>query len=97
MTKPTGNHVFVKRLPSPVSSGGIHLLSSDINASDVLRFQVVSVGPGRRTKKGALVPIEAHEGDYILWQSYTGAPEPLTDGIYMIDAKDILGILERVP
>lgn len=95
--KPTGNHVFVKRLPSPVSSGGIQLLPTDINASDVLRFQVLSVGPGRRTKKGAVVPVEAHAGDVILWQSYSAAPQELAKGIYLIDAKDILGVLERVP
>lgn len=93
--KPTGNHVLVKHVPAPETSGGIHLLPTSINNSDVLRLQVVSTGPGRRTKKGALVPVEVQAGDVVLWQSYRSAPQPVADGFYLIDAAEIMGVIYR--
>lgn len=46
-------------------------------------------------KKGALVPVEVQAGDVVLWQSYRSAPQPVADGVYLIDAAEIMGVIYR--
>lgn len=95
--RPRGNNVFVRRMPSPTSSGGVVFpkAQADINSSDVLKFQVIAVGPGRRTRKGVLIAPEVAPRDIVLWQSYSAAPVEVANGYYSIKASDIIGILSK--
>ena len=95
---PTKDNVFVVRQPAPRNDRIFFPeTSSDINASDVLKFQVVAVGPGRVSRKGIRIPPEVMPGNIVLWSSYVGAPKEVARGIYSIRASDIMCVLERGP
>lgn len=94
--KPTGNYLYVQRMPS-VRHGKILLPPTDINSSDVLKFKVTAVGPGRISKRGVRIPPEIAEGDIVLWKSYTGAPVEIEKDLYCVRASDIIAVLETTP
>lgn len=55
-----------------------------------MQWRVLGVGPGRRTKKGILVPPEVAPGDCVLTGIYLGPKVALDDGTVVIDADEIL-------
>ncbi len=57
--------------------------------------KVVAVGEGKLDKDGQRVPVDAAEGDVIVFAKYSGTEISLDGEDYMIlDAEDILGIVE---
>jgi len=57
--------------------------------------EVVAVGEGKLDKDGQRVPVEATQGDVIVFAKYSGTEISLDGEDYMIlDADDILGIVE---
>ena len=57
--------------------------------------KVVAVGEGKLDSDGQRVPVEADQGDVIVFAKYSGTEISLDGEDYMIlDADDILGIVE---
>jgi chaperonin GroES len=57
--------------------------------------KVVAVGEGKLDRDGQRVPVEAEQGDVIVFAKYSGTEISLDGEDYMIlDADDILGIVE---
>jgi len=83
-------------MPRPVSKGGIHLIERtqfEMEHSGVREWRVLNVGPGRRTKKGVLIPMEVNPGDRVLTHSYTEGPTPLKDGTSIINSEQVIAVL----
>jgi chaperonin GroES len=57
--------------------------------------QIVAVGEGKLDDNGNRVPLDAKEGDVIVFAKYSGTEISLDGEDYMIlDADDILGVVE---
>lgn len=58
------------------------------------RGQVVAAGPGRRSKKGKIRPLDVRVGDEILFAEYTGTPIVVEGADFLIlREEDVLGIV----
>lgn len=95
-----GNHLLVRRLPQ-VQIGVIVLPSAfddDNNTGGPKLYRVLATGPGRRNRKGVLIPIECAPGDRIICHSYTAgvADVKLTDGQFILTADQILLVLPKI-
>eukprot|EP00798_Chlamydomonas_sp_ICE-L_P013947 gene13947-19882_t len=70
---PLLDRVLVQRVEAATKSAG-GILLPESSSSKVNEGEVVSVGPGRRTKDGELIPCSVKEGDKVLLPEYGGAP-----------------------
>jgi chaperonin GroES len=85
--------VLLRQEGEQKTAGGI--IIPDTAKEKPLEGKLVAVGPGRRDREGERIPIEAKEGDRVLFGRYAGT-EIKIDGVeyLMMKADDILGILE---
>jgi chaperonin GroES len=75
------------------TAGGIILPES--TQSKVNEGEVVSVGPGLRTKEGAVLPITVKIGDKVLLPEYGGVPLKLdTEELFLFRNDEILAKFE---
>jgi chaperonin GroES len=81
------------------SIGGVFL--PDTAKEKPVQGNVIAVGPGRTTEKGALVPITFYKvGDTVLYSKYSGSEVKLEGKDYIVvSEKDLLGKFEdaKVP
>ena len=71
--KPRGDRVIVKMSTGVgVTPGGIVLPEAAKEKSQIA--VVVAVGPGRRDKDGALIPIDLEVGNRVIAMTYAGSP-----------------------
>lgn len=91
-----GNNVLVE--PFKRVQYGTIILPEGVdttNIGDTKVWRVKRVGPGRRTKKGHIVPIECQPGDLAITHSYTeGAVE--TDLGLVINANIIIAVVPYI-
>lgn len=93
--KPLGKHIIVQEEVAE-QIGGIFLTKKakmDLMLGRPRVFRVISVGPGRLTKKGVLIPPECRAGDRIICHSYFEGPIDLPDGRHIITQDQILAVL----
>jgi len=58
------------------------------------KAEVISVGPGKRDDKGALIPMPVKEGDIVVFAKYSGTELKLDGEQYLVlKASDLIGIL----
>jgi chaperonin GroES len=91
---PLGDKVVVKRLDAETkTSGGIVLPDSAKEKPQQAR--VLSVGDGRLTANGQRVNCQVHEGDRIVFASWSGT-EIKVDGheLLILKEDDILAVME---
>jgi chaperonin GroES len=70
--KPRGDRVVVRRdAVKDRTDGGVFLPQSSLNHKEQLGT-IVSVGPGRTTPEGVLVPLDIRRGDRVIITSYAG-------------------------
>lgn len=73
MLKPRNDYVAIKRdAPEKVSPGGIALVLPVDAAEEPAYGTVLAVGPGKRNKRGELVPLEVQVGQRVLIGHYVG-------------------------
>ena len=89
------DRVLVFPLEEPdVSPGGIHI--PDQAQKRPVKGVVISIGPGRYTDKGFLVPMKTKKGDTVLFPSYVWEEVNINDKeYYVIKEEKILAILGR--
>lgn len=75
--------------PLPQAKGTRFIYYPQQYQDDVMRYKVVAVGPGRRTKKGVLIPPEVEPGDFVIAPLYL-THILLSDGKKIADADQLL-------
>jgi len=94
-----GDRLIVRPIPRE-QIGMIQLpafTKDDNNVGGAKLFWVMVAGPGKRNKKGVLIPVEAQYGDRVWCHSYTKGPMEanLPNGDMIITADQILMVLPR--
>lgn len=93
-----GNKLLVERVKRPTASttGSILLppvAQDDFNTGGPKEYRVLQVGPGRRNRKGVLLPVECSPGDRVVCHSYTDGATVLDDGRLVITDDMILAVI----
>lgn len=100
--RPLGDNLLVAPLPPQRSIGGILLPDSvrdEANMGGSKLYLVLAVGPGRVTKKGVRVPVQAAPGDHVVCHSYTDGPKDIEDGTHrkIISERLVLAVIPKEP
>ncbi|HUT99515.1 MAG TPA: co-chaperone GroES [bacterium] len=93
--KPLGDRILVKRLVDETekTSGGI--IIPDTAKEKPQRGKVVSLGEGKRTEEGNLLPMRLKKGQEILFGKYSGNEVKIDGEEYIIMREDdVLGVIE---
>lgn len=91
--RPLGDRVIVKALPQEEKTKGGVILP-DTAKEKPQQGEVVAVGPGRITDKGAQVAMEVKVGDKVLYGKYSGTEVKLEGEEYLIiKESEVLAIL----
>lgn len=90
---PLLDRVLVQRLEPPTKSiGGV--LLPETSQSKLNEGVVIAVGPGRRDKDGALLPMGVKRDDKVLLPQYGGNEVSINDEDFVLFRdEDILGVL----
>lgn len=87
--KPRNDYVAIKRdAPEKVSPGGIEFVLPVDAAEEPAYGTVLAVGPGKRNKRGELVPLEVKVGQRVLIGHYAG-------NTVKIDGEDVVLMKEQ--
>lgn len=91
--KPLSDRVVVE--PSEETEemrGGLYI--PDTAREKPMQGTVLAVGPGRRTDKGELIPVELKKGDKVLYGKYSGTEVTIDGSDYLIVKEaDVLAVL----
>ncbi|MDQ6780479.1 MAG: co-chaperone GroES [Candidatus Eremiobacteraeota bacterium] len=93
--KPLGDRVVIEASEqAPKSAGGVIL--PDTAKEKPQEGVILAVGPGRRTDKGDVIPLELKVGDKVIYSKYSGSEIKLEGTEYLIiSEKDVLAIVNR--
>lgn len=93
--RPIHDRILVERLESEdKSAGGIVL--PETAKEKPQQGRIVSVGTGKRTDAGKVVPLEVKEGDRILFGKYAGSDIKIDGKEFLILKEDeVLGVIEE--
>ncbi len=94
--RPLHDRVVIRRIAAlKRSAGGI--IIPDTVKEKPMEGEVVAVGPGARNELGAIVALDVHVGDRVLFSKWVGAEVKL-DGEELVIMKesDLLGVVEGV-
>jgi len=91
--RPLHDRILVRRSEEETKSAG-GIILPDTATEKPNRGEVVSVGPGRRTEDGDLVPLDLAPGDRILFGKY-GGTDVRIDGedLVVLKESDVLGVV----
>jgi chaperonin GroES len=89
---PLGNNVIVKpESAEQVSKGGLFI--PDTAKEKPQEGEVIAIGPGKRNKSGALLPMEVKAGDKVIYAKYGGSEIKIGDEKYILMSEnDILAV-----
>jgi chaperonin GroES len=92
--RPLHDRVLVERMESEeVTKGGIIL--PDTAKEKPQQGKIISVGTGKRTEDGKIIPMELKAGDTILFGKYSGSEIKIEGNEYLIMKEDdVLGLVE---
>lgn len=92
--QPLGNRVLIRRLEAEETlKGGILLPDSAKKKQE--RAEVIATGPGKKDKKGNLIPMPVTAGDVVLIEKYSGQEVTLDDEEYVITrAEDLIAVIK---
>ncbi|WP_316978477.1 co-chaperone GroES [Shumkonia mesophila] len=92
---PLQDRILVRRIDvDEKTAGGI--IIPDTAKEKPMKGEVIAVGPGARTEKGEILPMEIKAGDHIVFGKWSGT-EVKIDGedLVIMKESDVLGILEE--
>lgn len=92
--KPLSDRILIEPLKKEEKSKGGILLPQSVEKEKPEEGKVISVGPGKTTSSGKVIPMEVKAGDKVLFTKY-GPSEIKVDGKeYLIASQDdILAII----
>jgi chaperonin GroES len=93
--KPLGDRVVIESVEqAPTSAGGVIL--PDTAKEKPQEGIILAVGPGRKTDKGEVIPLELKVGDKVIYSKYSGSEIKLDGTEYLIiSEKDVLAVVKR--
>jgi chaperonin GroES len=92
--RPLHDRVIVKRLDEEKKTAS-GIVIPDTAAEKPDQGEVMSVGKGKLTDEGELVPLEVKVGDRVLFGKYSGQTVTLKgDELLVMREEDILGVVE---
>ena len=95
--RPLHDRVIVKRLDEEKKTAS-GIVIPDTAAEKPDQGEVMSVGNGKLTDEGNLVPLDVKVGDRVLFGKYSGQTVTLKgDELLVMREEDILGIVEGQP
>ena len=95
--RPLHDRVIVKRLDEEKKTAS-GIVIPDTAAEKPDQGEVLSVGKGKLTDEGELVPLDVKVGDRVLFGKYSGQTVTLKgDELLVMREEDILGVVEGQP
>jgi chaperonin GroES len=95
--RPLHDRVIVKRLDEEKKTAS-GIVIPDTAAEKPDQGEVMSVGKGKLTEKGELVPLDVKVGDRVLFGKYSGQTVTLKgDELLVMREEDLLGVVEGQP
>ena len=95
--RPLHDRVIVKRLDEEKKTAS-GIVIPDTAAEKPDQGEVMSVGKGKLTEDGDLVPLDVKVGDRVLFGKYSGQTVRLSgDELLVMREEDILGVVEGRP
>lgn len=92
--RPLQDRIIVKRLEEESKTAG-GILIPDTAKEKPQRGEVVSVGKGKVTEEGKVLPMDVKAGDKVLFGKYAGTEIKIEGEDYLIMREDdILGVIE---
>jgi chaperonin GroES len=93
--KPLGDRVVIEAVEqAQTSAGGVIL--PDTAKEKPQEGVIIAVGPGRKTDKGELIPMDLKVGDKVIYSKYSGSEIKLDGTEYLIiSEKDVLAVVKR--
>jgi chaperonin GroES len=92
--RPLHDRVIIKRLDEEKKTAS-GIVIPDTAAEKPEQGEVMSVGKGKRTDEGELVPLDVKVGDRILFGKYSGQTVRVKgDELLVMREDDILGVVE---
>jgi chaperonin GroES len=92
--RPLQDRILVQRIEEQEkTAGGIYI--PDTAKEKPVMGEIVSVGNGKKTEDGKVIPVDVKAGDKVLFGKYAGTEVKVEDGDFLIMREDdILGIIE---
>ena len=95
--RPLHDRIIVKRLDEEKKTAS-GIVIPDTAAEKPDQGEVMSVGKGKLTDEGDLVPLDVKVGDRVLFGKYSGQTVTLKgDELLVMREEDILGVVEGQP
>jgi chaperonin GroES len=93
--RPLQDRIIVKRIEEEEkTAGGIFI--PDTAKEKPQMGQVVSVGKGKKTEDGKVIPVDLKAGDKVLFGKYSGTEVKVEGAEFLIMREDdILGVIEK--
>ena len=92
--RPLHDKVLVKRTEEEETSSGGIILSGSAKEKPS-QGEVISVGPGKKTDTGEVIPVNVNAGDIVLFGQYAGNEVKVDGEEYLIMSEsDIFGVIE---
>ena len=92
---PLSDHILIEPIKSEEKTKGGILLPETAEKERPEQGKVVAVGPGRKTAKGMIIPLNVKVGDKVLFTKYGPNEIKVEDKEYLIaKEEDILAIIE---
>jgi chaperonin GroES len=92
--RPLQDRILVKRIEEEEkTAGGIFI--PDTAKEKPQMGQIVSVGNGKKTEDGKVIPVDVKAGDKVLFGKYAGTEVKVDGNEYLIMREDdILGVID---
>ena len=93
--KPLSDHILIEPIKEEEKTKAGILLPETVEKDRPEQGSVIAVGPGKKTSKGEIIPLEVKVGDRVLFSKYGPSEIKVEDKEYLIaKEEDILAILE---
>ena len=92
--RPLQDRILVQRIEEEAkTAGGIYI--PDTAKEKPQMGQIISVGNGKKTEDGKVIPVDLKAGDNVLFGRYAGTEVKVEGNDYLIMREDdILGVIE---
>lgn len=92
--RPLHDRVLVRRVDAEEKTAG-GIIIPDTAKEKPIQGEIIAVGPGSRTEKGEIVPLDVCVGDRVLFGKWSGT-EVKIDGedLLIMKESDLMGVVE---
>jgi chaperonin GroES len=88
--RPLRDYIVVRPLERKLSATLVIVAGRNMKPNVDAAGEVLAVGPGKRNKRGAYVPLDVKPGDVVHFEEHKTYPK--IDGLLMLQQADVAGI-----